>query len=326
VAIGYDSLYSNDNDGAGFSSGNTAVGCLALYSNTDGAFNTALGYNALYRATNTYGQGFNTAVGYEALYNATTGENNTAIGGGCNITTGNNNIIIGDYNPNNPMLPYADTSTDNAYIRIGYQGLQTKTFIAGISGATAASGVAVYVNGSGQLGTLTSSARFKQDIRSMDDASDVILSLKPVTFRYKPQFDPLGLPQFGLVAEQVEKVCPSLVAHDDKGQVYTVRYEAVNAMLLNEFLKEHKRVEEMGRTDAELVKQVAAQQKVNAEQAQTIGEQGKQLAAQQATIAEEQQMIKTLAASFKNLDGQVRQVRDQLSGTKPQLVKAALEQ
>ncbi len=158
----------------------------------------------------------NTAVGYQAGYN---------------IATGSNNICIG--NPGDA----ADTNV----IRIGTN--QTQTFIAGISGVTAASGVAVYVNPSGQLGTLTSSARFKRDIRRMDDASEALYALRPVTFHYKPELDPQAIPQFGLVAEEVEEVDPKLVARDDQDRPYTVRYEAVNAMLLNEFLKEHRKVE-----------------------------------------------------------------------------------
>jgi hypothetical protein len=115
--------------------------------------------------------------------------------------------------------------------------------MAGIYGVTAASGVAVYVTSGNQLGTLTSSGKFKENIQSMNDSSTALLSLHPVTFRYKPEIDPAGIPQFGLVAEEVEKVNPELVAHDAQGRPYTVRYEAVNAMLLNEFLKEHRRVE-----------------------------------------------------------------------------------
>ncbi|HEY3856553.1 MAG TPA: tail fiber domain-containing protein [Verrucomicrobiae bacterium] len=126
-------------------------------------------------------------------------------------------------------------------VRIG--AAQTNAFIAGIYGATAASGVPVFITSSNQLGTLTSSRRFKEDIRTMDEASDTLLALHPVTFRYKPEIDPGGVPQFGLVAEEVEKVNPDLVAHDNEGRPYTVRYEAVNAMLLNEFLKEHRKVE-----------------------------------------------------------------------------------
>jgi hypothetical protein len=135
------------------------------------------------------------------------------------------------------------TSGDSATIRVGTSGIQGSAFVAGIYGATAASGVPVFVTSSNQLGTLTSSRRFKEDIQNMDDASDTLLALHPVTFRYKPEIDPVGVPQFGLVAEDVEKVNPDLVAHDPQGRPYTVRYEAVNAMLLNEFLKEHRKVE-----------------------------------------------------------------------------------
>src|SRR5205823_953380 len=122
---------------------------------------------------------------------------------------------------------------------------QTATFIAGISGVTVASGVGVIVNTSGQLGTVVSSARFKEAIKPMDKASEAILALEPVTFRYKHELDPDGIPQFGLVAEQVEKVNPDLVVRGEDGKVMTVRYEAVNAMLLNEFLNEHRKVEEL---------------------------------------------------------------------------------
>src|SRR4030095_10706884 len=128
-------------------------------------------------------------------------------------------------------------------IRIGRTADQTATFIAGISGATVPAGVAVIVGADGHLGTTTSSARFKEAIKPMDKASEAILALEPVTFRYKHDLDPDGIPQFGLVAEQVEKVNPDLVARDDQGKPCTVRYEAVNAMLLNEFLKEHRKVE-----------------------------------------------------------------------------------
>src|SRR5205814_1708324 len=120
---------------------------------------------------------------------------------------------------------------------------QTDAFIAGISGVTVAGGVGVIIDSSGRLGTVVSSERFKDAIIPMDKASEAILALKPVTFRYKHDLDPAGIPQFGLVAEDVEKVNPALVARDDEGKPYTVRYHAVNAMLLNEFLKEHRKVE-----------------------------------------------------------------------------------
>jgi hypothetical protein len=141
--------------------------------------------------------------------------------------------------------------------RIG-NSTQTKAFVGGISGKTVANGVTVLVNTSGRLGTIQSSARYKEAIRAMDKASEAILALKPVTFRYKKEFDPQGIPQFGLVAEEVEKVNPDLVARDADGKVYTVRYEAVNAMLLNEFLKEHAKVEQLKK---EFESKIAEQQK-----------------------------------------------------------------
>jgi hypothetical protein len=152
---------------------------------------------------------------------------------GQNLTTGSNNIDIGNDGGD------AEANT----IRIGTQGTQTKTFVAGISG-TGVMGTAVKINSSGQLGVAPSSARFKQNIRPMDKASEAILALKPVTFRYKKDIDAERTPQFGLVAEDVEKVNPDLVTRDAEGKVYTVRYDAVNAMLLNEFLKAHRQIEE----------------------------------------------------------------------------------
>ena len=137
-------------------------------------------------------------------------------------------------------------------IRIGTVGTQTSTYIAGISGATVPGGVTVIVDANGNLGTVMSSRRFKEQIQPMDKASEVILGLQPVSFRYKHELDPQGIPQFGLVAEEVEKLNPDLVARDGQGKVYTVRYEAVNAMLLNEFLKEHRRVQELQATVAQL--------------------------------------------------------------------------
>jgi len=179
--------------------------------------------------------------------NLTAGSYNIALGqnAGTAIVTGNNNIDIGN----------AGFGDESGVIRIGTS--QTKAVMVGIYGSTIASGgTAVYVNGSGLLGTITSSRRFKQNIQSMDHASDVLLALHPVTFEYKPELDPTATPQFGLVAEEVEKVDPALVVHDDKHQIYSVRYEAVYAMLLNEFLKQHGKIEEQnqraGRQNAEI--------------------------------------------------------------------------
>jgi hypothetical protein len=191
-------------------------------------------------------------MGAATLFSNTTGSYNVALGvlAGSDLTTGSYNIDIG----NNVSGGAGESNT----IRIGTQGLQTRTFIAGISGATLSNSVAVRVNANGRLGTAPSSARFKQDIKPMDKASEAILALKPVTFRYKQYLDPEGVPQFGLVAEEVEKVSPDLVARDANGKVYTVRYEEINVMLLNEFLKEHKRVQEQEATIAQLKKGMAS--------------------------------------------------------------------
>jgi hypothetical protein len=170
---------------------------------------------------------------------------------GSNLTTGDNNIDVG----NQGVAGEART------IRIGVVGTQTATFVAGIMGKTVPMSTPVFVNANGQLGTTPSSARFKDEIKPMDKASEAILALKPVAFRYKKEIDPKGVPQFGLVAEEVEKVNPNLVVRDEKGQIYTVRYDAVNAMLLNEFLKEHSTVQEQKATIAQLKQDFAEQQR-----------------------------------------------------------------
>jgi hypothetical protein len=290
TAVGLDALFSNtsgyENSANGtyalFSntsgSDNTAAGVYALYSNTNGTYNTANGFAALY--SNTSGTG-NTADGYNALDSNTSGNNNTADGFGTLylMTNGNNNTAIGvsallglrsgdnnialGYNAgqnvltgtNNIEIGNAGNSSDNDTIRIGTQSTQTNTVIAGIFGQTV-SGSAVTVNSNGRLGVAPSSRRFKQDIQSMDDASSVLLSLRPVTFKYKPNVDPQGTPQFGLVAEEVAKVDPDLVVRDGNEQIFTVRYEAVNAMLLNEFLKQHRTVQEQGAEIQQLKEQL----------------------------------------------------------------------
>jgi hypothetical protein len=232
---------------------NTVTGFVAL-SNNNGNYNTAIGEEALF-AQFPGGDG-NTAIGQGALDNffePTTGNDNTVVGGGAgaDLTTGSNNIIIG------VALGLAQSNT----IRIGKSGTQTKTVIAGIRGATVASGVGVIVGTTGQLGTVVSSARFKEAIKPMDKASESILGLKPVAFRYKEELDPDHVPQFGLIAEEVEKVNPDLVARDEDGKITSVRYEAVNAMLLNEFLKEHKAFLEEQHRAQELEANAARQQK-----------------------------------------------------------------
>src|SRR5215831_13797823 len=192
TAIGFEALSSNTTGGV-----NTAIGFAALQSNTLGASNTATGYGAL--TGNTTGA-FNVAAGMDALASNTTGNLNIALGfqAGASLTTGKNNIDIGNLG----------VAGESKTIRMGKQGTHTTTFIAGISGATVPTGVAVIVDTTGHLGTTTSSARFKDSIKPMDKASEAILALQPVTFRYKRELDPDGIPQFGLVAEDVEKVNP----------------------------------------------------------------------------------------------------------------------
>ena len=261
TATGVDALFHNTEGQQ-----NTATGFRALFNNTTGIQNTADGQDAIFR--NTTGRR-NTAIGNTALVNNTIGSENVALGffAGVNLTTGDNNIHIG----NRGVADEANT------IRIGTVETQVATFVAGISGKTAAGGIPVIVNANGKLGTTASSARYKEAIKPMEKASEAILALKPVTFRYKQELDPEGIPQFGLVAEEVAKVNPDLVVRDDSGEIYTVRYEAVNAMLLNEFLKQHKafidgqhNVEKLQATVVRQQKQIealtAGLQKVSAQQ------------------------------------------------------------
>jgi trimeric autotransporter adhesin len=230
-------------------SDNTAVGFLALHSNETGDINTAIGEAAM--AANETGSD-NTAIGFGALHDNIAGSNNIAVGFNAgDLISGDNNIDIGHFGVEN----------ESNTIRIGTTGTQTATYIAGISGATVPSGVTVIVGSDGHLGTMVSSARFKHEIKPMDKASEALFSLKPVAFRYKKEIDLQGIPQFGLVAEDVEKVNPDLVVRDKEGKPYTVRYDAVNAMLLNEFLKEHRKVEKQETTIAQLRSEMAQQQK-----------------------------------------------------------------
>jgi hypothetical protein len=253
TAQGKDALAANTSGSV-----NTATGDVALVANTTGSGNTATGVNALATnttASNNTAEGFaalmsnstganNTASGTSALLNNSTGSNNIALGylAGSNLTTGDNNIEIGN----------AGTARESAKIRIGTRGTHNDTYIAGIFGTTVSNGAAVYVDKKGHLGTVTSSARYKEEIKPMAKASEAILGLEPVTFHYRKEIDPESVPQFGLVAEQVARVDPDLVARDENGRPYTVRYDAVNAMLLNEFLKQHRRMESLEATVAEL--------------------------------------------------------------------------
>jgi hypothetical protein len=223
TATGAFALSSNT---AGFY--NTAHGADALSSNTTGNQNTATGLAALF--SNTTGNG-NTANGDNALLSNTTGSDNTAmgIGAGSNVTSANNVIAIGTGGAN---------VADSCYI--GHIWNQP------------GGSQAVYVNADGKLGALVSSRRFKDEIKPMEHASEVIYQLNPVSFRYKPEIEPARPASFGLIAEEVENVQPDLVLRDKEGKPYSVRYDQVNAMLLNEFLKEHSRNEKQEATIAQL--------------------------------------------------------------------------
>ena len=240
-AIGYQALFENT-EGAG----NTAIGEIALHLNTTGSGNTAVGVTAL--AVNSGNS--NTAVGAGALQHPA-GDSNTALGAYAGVDiSGSNNIVIGanvfGFGGSNTIVIGANVGMlgESNTIRIGNTDI-TDTFISGISGTTVASGAAVLVDSSGHLGTVTSSKRYKEEIRPMNKTSEAIFSLEPVTFRYRKEIDTAGTSQFGLVAEDVAKVNPDLVVRNRNGEIYSVRYEAVNAMLLNEFLKEHRKVEQM---------------------------------------------------------------------------------
>jgi hypothetical protein len=266
TANGFEALFSNTTGHR-----NTANGANALYFNTTGYYNTANGVNALY--FNTTGAG-NTAEGFQALYH-NTGLNNIGLGSnaGFNLTTGSGNVCIG----------------------YGVLGVATESNTTRIKNvhSSVASARAVYVNADNKIGTLVSSRRFKDEIKPMDKASETILALKPVTFRYKKEIEPNGAIMFGLIAEEVEKVDPDLVTRNDKGEVETVRYDAVNAMLLNEFLKEHRTVQELRSTAAK--------------QEATIAELKKDL---RATVAE-------LTARLEEEDSKIDKVSAQLETNKP---------
>jgi hypothetical protein len=266
TATGDRALFSNT-----VGNNNTANGASALSNNTVSSDNTATGAFAL--ANNDTGNA-NVAIGVNTLINNTTGSNNIALGflAGDNLTTGDNNIDIGA----------EGAAGESNTIRIG--AVQRGTFIAGIRGATTANAdaIPVLVDSAGQLGTLSSARRFKKDIRSMDKTSEAILGLSPVTFHYKS--DKTGTPQFGLIAEEVAQVNPNLVVRDDQGEIYTVRYEAVNAMLLNEFLKEHEKVEAQ---HSKIEKQEAA------------------ITELKSNLAEQHKQIQTLTAGLQKVCAQV---------------------
>ena len=284
TAIGGAALVNNTTG-----AGNTATGTLALNANTTGSLNTATGFAALQNNTGTNNTamgagaldsnivgGGNTAVGFSALSNNEFGEENTAIGNGAlanndgtgnvalgtdaggNVTSGTGNVMLG-------ANAGGAVSTASNVICIGLNvsgaNVSNTTWIRNVFGETTIVGTTapVIVASNGQLGTVSSSLRFKKEVKPMNKASEAILALKPVTFHYKN--DAKDTPQFGLIAEEVVEINPDLVVRDKNGEIYSVRYDQVNAMLLNEFLKEHKKVEEQQATIAELKSTVAQQQK-----------------------------------------------------------------
>ena len=307
TGVGAGTLLSNSGGAFQQGSQNTATGAGALLSNTTGPFNTANGAFALFNnavgpdntATgaqtlfnNTTG-GFNTANGAFAMPSNATGNDNTAIGFGAlaNNTTGSGNIALGI------NAGFGVTTVDNV-ICIGHNGqnVGNSCYIGQIFNATSSGGIAVFINSDGKLGTNTSSRRFKEEIKVMDKTSEALFALKPVTFRYKKEIDPAGTSQFGLVAEEVEKVNPDLVVRDKDGKPYTVRYEQVNAMLLNEFLKEHRKAKEQN-------------SKIQ-QQAATITEL-------KSTVAQQQKGLQTVTARLEQQAAQIQKVSAQLEASKP---------
>ena len=268
AATGVQSLFSNT---TGFH--NTAAGFQALFSNTTGNHNTADGDNALVHTTTGI---LNTAIGAHALDQNVTGSSNVALGFQAGLTiTGSGNVCIGEN-------------------ILGLTGESNVTRIRNIGSTAQANGVFVTVGAGGKLGFQVSSRRYKDDIKPMDKASEALFALKPVSFRYKQEIDPARSPDFGLIAEDVAIVNPDLVARDEDGKIVTVRYQAVYAMLLNEFLKSHSKVQEQVA--------VIAQVKSNA-------------AKQEATIARQQKQIEALTEGLQKVSAQLEAGR-----TSPRIV------
>ena len=286
TAIGVDALFSNT-----IASANTAIGARALFSNNTGAENTANGFNAL--QSNTTGNS-NTGIGVSALMSNTAGNNNTANGvsalssntaGGGNVAVGTGALFDNDFGNTNTAVGvsalannlatdntaigadagfFATTGRGNVYIgaeMTGLAGESQHTYIRNIN-TTPVSGagtdtVTVDLT-TGLLGHASSSRRYKEDIKPMDNASEAVYGLHPVSFRYRKEIDRTRSTSFGLIAEEVAKVNPVLVAHNSQGQPENVHYEMVNAMLLNEFLKEHRHMQEQDAIIARQQKQIDA--------------------------------------------------------------------
>jgi hypothetical protein len=296
TAVGVSALQSNTEGGF-----NTATGFQALFGNTTGDFNTANGGNALVFNTtgvnntaNGYGAlefntdgGNNTAMGIFALQDNTTGGGNTAVGSAAlaSNTTGGDNTAVGN------EAGSSITGSGNVCIGAGVNGFAGESNITRIRNVyeSVATDRAVYVTADGRIGTLSSSRRYKEEITPMNQASDALFALKPVTFRYKKAIDPARVLSFGLIAEEVAEISPELITRDKEGKPQTVRYEAVNAMLLNEFLKEHGKVEK----------------------------QACEIEQQKITIGQLQAEIRNIVAHAKEQDLQIQRVRDQVQMNSP---------
>jgi hypothetical protein len=257
MAIGAGVLTANNTGSLNVGIGNGALGV-----NTSGNYNTAIGDHSL--AANTTGTS-NVAIGVSALKNETTGQNNIAVGfnAGQNVNAGSNNIDIGNTAPGD----------ESGVIRLGDPAVQNGgTYIAGISGVTVTGGIGVVIDSSGHLGTTTSSARFKEDIHDMGDASDSLMLLRPVTFRYKqPAADGSKPLQYGLIAEEVEKTYPELVVHDKDGKVMSVQYQQLPAMLLNEVQKQHAVIDQQAKEIQALEDRLGALESALASQTRSDG-------------------------------------------------------
>ena len=324
TAIGFDALFRNTTG-----PNNTAIGVQTLFHNTRGFENAATGWRALFFNTTGF---HNTAAGFEALFFNTTGNHNTADGDIALLhnTTGNFNTAIGAHSLNrntagssNVALGFQAgfniTGSGNVCIGqnvTGLAGENNVTRVRNIGSTAQANGVFVTVGAGGKLGHQVSSRRYKEDIKPMDKASEALFALKPVSFRYKQEIDPARSPDFGLIAEDVATVNPDLVARDDEGKIVTVRYQAVNTMLLNEFLKEHKKVEEQQATIADL-KSTVAQQRIYFDAA--MAQQRKE---SEATAAQQQKEIQAVIASLTEQAAQIQKVSAQveINKTAPQIV------
>jgi len=284
TAVGSNALLYNYNGSA-----NTANGAFALFENTTGVVNVAIGYLAL--SNNDNGSG-NVAIGEESMVSNISGSDNTVVGAGAgnNLQVGSNNVYIGSGVDANGPFDESDTVRIGGAPNAFFPALHC--FIGGIAAGGVTANVQVDPT-TGELLQVVSSARYKENIKPMDKASEAIFALEPVTFRYRKKLDAKGIPQFGLVAEEVARVNPDLVTLDREGRPDSVRYEGVNAMLLNEFLKEHRKVEEQQAAITELKSVVAQQQK---EFQAAVAEQRKQF---EARLQQQDAKIQRVSAQLE---------------------------